>query len=141
MPSAPGWIRGEDAPFLVVEGPMMPITLLDGILIVIMLISALLAMIRGFVREVLSVVSWVLAAVAAFYLYKPLLPYVEPYIANHNIAIIATALRHGAATSEYDCENPAQINAAYGRKYRMPPQSFPVISLKKRMLLRPALAE
>ncbi|MDQ0435732.1 membrane protein required for colicin V production [Kaistia dalseonensis] len=51
----------------------------------------MLAMVRGFVREVLSVVSWVLAAAAAYYFYKSLLPYVEPYIANKNIAIIATA--------------------------------------------------
>ncbi len=69
----------------------MSVTILDGVVVVVVLISALLAMVRGFVREVLSVVSWVLAAVAAFYLYKPLLPYVEPYIANRNIAIIATA--------------------------------------------------
>ncbi|SHE56168.1 membrane protein required for colicin V production [Kaistia soli DSM 19436] len=69
----------------------MSVTILDGVVVVVVLISALLAMVRGFVREVLSVASWVLAAVAAFYFYKPLLPYVEPYIANKNIAIIATA--------------------------------------------------
>lgn len=43
----------------------MSITLLDAVLIVIMLISAVLAMIRGFSREVLSIVSWVVAAGAA----------------------------------------------------------------------------
>ena len=43
----------------------MSITLLDGILLVIMLISAILAMIRGFSREVLSIVSWIVAAMAA----------------------------------------------------------------------------
>ena len=48
----------------------MPITLLDGILLVIMLISALLAMMRGFSREVLSIVSWVVAAAAALTFYK-----------------------------------------------------------------------
>lgn len=69
----------------------MSVTILDGVVVVVVLISALLAMVRGFVREVLSVASWVLAAVAAFYFYKPLLPYVEPYIANKNIAIIVTA--------------------------------------------------
>ena len=47
----------------------MPITLLDGILIVIMLISALLAMVRGFSREVLSIVSWIAAAFAALTFY------------------------------------------------------------------------
>lgn len=55
----------------------MSITLLDGILIVIMLISAILAMIRGFSREVLSIVSWVSAAVAAALFYKTLSPTVQ----------------------------------------------------------------
>ncbi|MEN0041004.1 MAG: CvpA family protein [Pseudomonadota bacterium] len=54
----------------------MSITLLDGILVVIMLISALLAMIRGFSREVLSIVSWVVAAIAAASFYKTLSPMV-----------------------------------------------------------------
>ncbi|MBO0346161.1 CvpA family protein [Roseibium limicola] len=65
----------------------MPITLLDGILIVIMLISAALAMIRGFVREVLSIASWVAAAVAAFYLYGDVLPYAQQYITNQHVAL------------------------------------------------------
>ena len=37
----------------------MPITLLDIILLGVMLVSALLAMIRGFMREVLSIAAWV----------------------------------------------------------------------------------
>ncbi|WP_237153468.1 CvpA family protein [Oryzibacter oryziterrae] len=69
----------------------MPITLLDGILIVVMLISALLAMIRGFVREVLSIAAWVAAAAAAFFLYDRVLPYVEPHISHKQIAIAASA--------------------------------------------------
>ncbi|MEL6946385.1 MAG: CvpA family protein, partial [Pseudomonadota bacterium] len=52
----------------------MPITLLDGILLVIVLISAILAMIRGFSREVLSIFSWVVAGVAALYFFQPLTP-------------------------------------------------------------------
>ena len=36
----------------------MPITLLDILLLVVMLISGLLAMIRGFMREVLSIAAW-----------------------------------------------------------------------------------
>ena len=52
----------------------MPITLLDIGLIAVMLISGLLAMIRGFMREVLSIVAWVLAAVATLYAYGKLLP-------------------------------------------------------------------
>lgn len=69
----------------------MSVTILDGVVLVVVLLSALLAMVRGFVREVLSVVSWVLAAAAAYYFYKPLLPYVQPYISNKNIAIVAAA--------------------------------------------------
>ncbi|PTW60454.1 membrane protein required for colicin V production [Breoghania corrubedonensis] len=68
----------------------MPITLLDGILIVIMLISAVLAMIRGFVREVLSIVSWLAAAVAAYMFYDDLLPFLKQYISHEQIALGAS---------------------------------------------------
>ena len=51
------------------------ITLLDGIVITIVLLSALLAMFRGFIREVLSIAAWVAAAAAAYLFHKPLLPY------------------------------------------------------------------
>ncbi|WP_306143466.1 CvpA family protein [Roseibium sp. MMSF_3412] len=64
----------------------MPITILDGLLLAIMFISAVLAMIRGFVREVLSIVSWVAAAAAAFLLYERVLPYVKPYIPQELVA-------------------------------------------------------
>ena len=43
------------------------ITWLDVILLAVMLISGLLAMMRGFTREVFSVISWGAAAVAAFW--------------------------------------------------------------------------
>jgi membrane protein required for colicin V production len=66
----------------------MPITLLDIILLAVMLISALLAMIRGFMREVLSIAAWVIAAVATLYGYAKLLPYAKTYFNND---IIATA--------------------------------------------------
>ncbi|WP_292327249.1 CvpA family protein, partial [Mesorhizobium sp.] len=69
----------------------MPITLLDGILVGFTLVSAMLAMVRGFSREVLSIVSWVAAAVAAFFFYKPVLPYVQPYVDNDKIAMAAAA--------------------------------------------------
>ncbi len=70
----------------------MPITILDVIVIAVMLLSALLAMVRGFTREVLSVVSWVAAAAATLYFFPQLQPWmreqitVEPRI----IADIAT---------------------------------------------------
>lgn len=69
----------------------MPITLLDGILVGFTLVSAMLAMVRGFSREVLSVVSWAAAAAAAFLFYKPVLPYVQPYVENDKIAMAASA--------------------------------------------------
>ncbi|CAN7441492.1 CvpA family protein [Mesorhizobium sp. LjNodule214] len=69
----------------------MPITLLDGILVGFTLVSAMLAMVRGFSREVLSVVSWAAAAAAAFFFYKPVLPYVQPYLDNEKIAMAAAA--------------------------------------------------
>ncbi|SON55346.1 Pur regulon 18 kDa protein [Hartmannibacter diazotrophicus] len=69
----------------------MPITLLDGILLVIMMISAVLAMIRGFVREVLSIVSWIAAAGAAYLFYDDLLPYVQQHISYKPIQIAVAA--------------------------------------------------
>lgn len=69
----------------------MPITLLDGILLGITLVSAVLAMVRGFSREVLSLASWATAAVAAYLFYIPVLPFVQPYINNETIAKIAAA--------------------------------------------------
>jgi membrane protein required for colicin V production len=69
----------------------MPITLLDGILVGFTLVSAMLAMVRGFSREVLSIASWVAAAAAAFFVYKPVLPYLQPYIDNEKIAMAAAA--------------------------------------------------
>ena len=43
----------------------MPITLLDIILLLVMLVSGLLAMIRGFMREILSIGAWGIAAADA----------------------------------------------------------------------------
>jgi len=64
----------------------MPITLLDIILIGVMLISALLAMIRGFMREVLSIAAWAIAAVVTLYSYTKLLPFAKTYFNNDIIA-------------------------------------------------------
>ena len=65
----------------------MPITLLDGILLAVMLISALLAMIRGFMREVLSIASWAAAALVTLYFYKRLMPVAEQYFTNQYVAM------------------------------------------------------
>jgi len=67
----------------------MPITLLDIVLIVVMLVSGLLAMVRGFMREVLSITAWVLAAVATLYAYGKLIPYAKQYFNNDIVAAVA----------------------------------------------------
>lgn len=69
----------------------MPITMLDGILIGVTLFSAVLAMVRGFSREVLSVASWVIAALAAYFYYDDLVPYISEYAPNDTIAMMASA--------------------------------------------------
>ncbi|WP_316861249.1 CvpA family protein [uncultured Cohaesibacter sp.] len=70
----------------------MPITLLDGIFIIVLLISAFLAMIRGFVREVLSIGAWLAAAFATIYLFDRVLPLVKAYLPQPIVAQGATAL-------------------------------------------------
>ena len=67
----------------------MPITLLDIVLIVVMLISGLLAMVRGFMREVLSITAWILAAAATLYSYGKLLPYAKEYFNSDVVAAVA----------------------------------------------------
>src|SRR5437660_9490482 len=64
----------------------MPLTLLDVILLGVMLMSALLAMIRGFMREVLSIAAWVIAAGVTLYGYARLLPYAKGYFNNDIVA-------------------------------------------------------
>ncbi len=64
----------------------MPITLLDVILLVVMLVSGLLAMVRGFMREVLSIAAWGIAAVATLYAFPKLLPLAKQYFNNDAIA-------------------------------------------------------
>ncbi len=69
----------------------MPITIFDGIVLGVTLFSAVLAMVRGFSREVLSIASWVGSIAAAYYLYPFVLPYAEKYTTDHRIAIAASA--------------------------------------------------
>jgi membrane protein required for colicin V production len=68
----------------------MSVTLLDGLVLVVILLSALLAMLRGFVREVLSIASWVAAAAAAYLFYDDLLPLVRQYISNEYVSLGVT---------------------------------------------------
>jgi membrane protein required for colicin V production len=69
----------------------MPITIFDGIVIGVVLFSAVLAMVRGFSREVLSIASWAGSVAAAYYLYPLLVPYVMNYTSDERIALAGSA--------------------------------------------------
>src|SRR5208283_5088433 len=59
---------------------------LDLAVLAIVLVSALLALMRGFTREVLAILSWVGAAAAAYYFYPAALPHVRHYVPKENLA-------------------------------------------------------
>lgn len=65
-------------------------TLLDIILIAVMVVSGLLAMVRGFVREVFAIASWLAAALVTLYAYPHALPFAKQYISNDTFAMAAT---------------------------------------------------
>ncbi len=65
----------------------MPFTLLDGILIFVVLVSAVLAMIRGFTREVFSIGSWVAAAAVTYFFWDDVLPYTQRYVEDERVAL------------------------------------------------------
>lgn len=56
----------------------------------VILLSGLMAFIRGFVREALSLGSWTAASLAALHLYPYAKPYLHKYIHNENMANIAS---------------------------------------------------
>jgi membrane protein required for colicin V production len=68
----------------------MPITILDLVLLGVMLISGLLALVRGFMREILSIAAWGAAALATLYAYQKLLPTAKAYFNNDTVATAAT---------------------------------------------------
>lgn len=68
----------------------LPIAILDIIVIGIVILSGLLAAVRGFTREVLAIASWVAAAAAAYAFHPAVLPYLKPYIPNDQLALAAS---------------------------------------------------
>jgi membrane protein required for colicin V production len=66
----------------------MPITFLDLILLGVMLISGLLAMVRGFMREILSIAAWGAAALVTLYSFNKLLPTAKTYFTNDTVAAV-----------------------------------------------------
>ena len=71
---------------------MQPLNNLDVVILIITGISALIALCRGLLKEVLSIVGWVLSAVVIFYLLPILTPFAQVYIASSIMASIVTAL-------------------------------------------------
>ena len=69
----------------------MPITLLDIILLLVMLVSGLLAMIRGFMREILSIGAWGVAALVTLYSYPRVLPLAKQYFNSDLVAAAVSA--------------------------------------------------
>ncbi len=66
----------------------MPITILDLVVLAVMLISGLLALVRGFMREVLSIAAWGAAALVTLYAFQKLLPTAKSYFNNDTVASI-----------------------------------------------------
>ena len=67
----------------------LPVSILDLVVVGVIVISALLAAVRGFTRETLAIVAWVAAAAAAWVLHPLLLPRLRDYIANPTISLVA----------------------------------------------------
>lgn len=65
---------------------------LDVVFLIIVGISALVGIARGMTKEILSILGWVLAAVAIFYLVPIVNPIIEQYIASKMLASIVSGL-------------------------------------------------
>jgi len=59
---------------------MEPFNIVDIAVAVLVLLSAVFAFYRGFVREVLAIAGWGGAVVVTYYAYPYVRPYVEPYL-------------------------------------------------------------
>ncbi|MDF1586903.1 CvpA family protein [Geminicoccaceae bacterium 1502E] len=66
-------------------------TALDLIVLVVVALSALVALSRGFVREVLTLAAWIGAFVTAFYVFEPVRPLVLQVVRQDLLTDLATA--------------------------------------------------
>ena len=64
---------------------------LDVVILIIVLISALIALNRGLIKEVLSIIGWFLGVVAVIYLLPYVQPLMEEHIESEMMAIVASA--------------------------------------------------
>jgi membrane protein required for colicin V production len=67
----------------------MPFSILDLVVLGVVVVSALLAAVRGFTREVLAIVAWVSAAAAAWIFHPLVLPFAKQYLKNDTVALVA----------------------------------------------------
>ena len=71
---------------------MYHLSTLDIIILVIVALSALIALARGLVKEVLSIVGWFLATLSIIYLLPVCLPFTTQYISSGFLAGVVTSL-------------------------------------------------
>ena len=65
---------------------------LDITILAVVVISALIALNRGLIKEVLSIVGWVLSTLVIVYMLPVCLPYTKKYIENGILAGVTTSL-------------------------------------------------
>ena len=70
----------------------MPFEIADIVIVIVLIISGLLAYFRGLVREVLSLATWIGAALAAYYAFPYAQPYVRDVISVKGIADAVTGI-------------------------------------------------
>lgn len=67
-------------------------TLFDGIVIAVLVVSSILAFLRGFTSEVLSILAWVVAALAALWLFPYGTPLIRDFISPDWLAAVISAV-------------------------------------------------
>jgi membrane protein required for colicin V production len=70
----------------------MPNTAVDIVVVLVILLSAILAFIRGFVREALALGTWLVAVYFAFTQYPLIVPFLEKEITNPMLRDFASGL-------------------------------------------------
>jgi membrane protein required for colicin V production len=69
----------------------MPFSVVDLVILGLILISALLATIRGFTREALAIASWVAAGFVAWLFYGQFVPLAKQYVSDKDIIAIGVS--------------------------------------------------
>ncbi|MBQ9236066.1 MAG: CvpA family protein [Alphaproteobacteria bacterium] len=65
---------------------------LDIIILAVVAVSALIALLRGLIKEVLSIIGWVLVTMLIIYLLPICLPFAQNFISNGIVAGVAASL-------------------------------------------------